>query len=806
MTVTLSLFAGAGAQFLDNNGNPLSGGKIYTYQAGTTTPLTTYTTNSGTIAHTNPIVLDAAGRVPSGGEIWLTLGIGYKFVVKTSAEVLIATYDNIPSSAQPPAANDADSIMYEQGYTVTAGSFVIGKMYRIATLGTTDFTLIGAINNVIGTHFIATGVGTGTGTAELSQTVENKLRETVSVKDFGAVGDGVTDDFAALQAAIDYCIDNQRALFVPTGVYSISAPLIVGKFSAGSWLYSSLTIEGEKGTWQDEGALIKSPRIVPTFKDTFAIGIQNGRNVTIKNIVCFGLNTFGIGNGLTAPNYPEMMTNSTFVNNGVRDSRYSPYAGIAIDPFGTSVPADGGYPGMSAYYTTGAAGSSSVILEQVRCKNFTIGVVVTPNGQTQNAEDISFKDCNLSYNKVGLAVCQSQSRDVLWLGGGIAFNLYGVDGNNYGEQTGSSPKIYNANMSGKYLFNVDSRRGSPLVAVGVHAESFASIGFIGVGSVSTKDPAVFIGCGFNFSDFGGIFADHHLLTYAPVQFIGCSVSTNGMTLKSPLRFIHPTAVDTVTFSSCWFGGAVQNEFFIAPVSANDAYPFVNTYLKNCIFQDSSTRGAGGLSNVSDYMTPLQASDMNKHVIPYGAVIRFLGESNLLKFVGGTQNSVSLGSTTVTTGANGTATFTVADGTIVRTGDFIYTSTTTNYQNYAGSTVALASNCIGVVTAVVGNDITISGVPQSIVTGTFALSKKWWPRFHAASTGDITSGSTTIANVTPTAAWADGNAIQGTGIPAGAYVVSGGGTATLTISIAATATTVGVRLFDANIQSLTGTAV
>jgi len=216
MAVTLSLFAGAGAQFLDNNGNPLSGGKIYTYQAGTTTPLTTYTTNSGNIAHTNPIVLDAAGRVPSGGEIWLTLGIGYKFIVKTSAEVLIATYDNIPSSAQPPAANDADSIMYEQGYTVTAGSFVIGKMYRIATLGTTDFTLIGAVNNAVGTHFIATGVGSGTGTAELSQTVETKLRETVSVKDFGAVGDGVTNDTAAIQAAIN---SGAGAVFFPLGTY-----------------------------------------------------------------------------------------------------------------------------------------------------------------------------------------------------------------------------------------------------------------------------------------------------------------------------------------------------------------------------------------------------------------------------------------------------------------------------------------------------------------------------------------------------------------------------------------------------------
>lgn len=202
MAVTLSLFAGAGAQFFDNNGNVLSGGKIYTYQAGTTTPLATYTTNSESAFHTNPIILDSAGRVPSGGEIWLQLGVGYKFVLTTSTDVLIATYDNIPSSAQPPAANDADSILYEQGYTVTAGSFVVGKIYRITFVGTTNFTLIGAVNNTVGTHFIATGAGTGTGTAELSQTVEAKLRQTVSIKDFGAVCDGVTDDATAVNAAI----------------------------------------------------------------------------------------------------------------------------------------------------------------------------------------------------------------------------------------------------------------------------------------------------------------------------------------------------------------------------------------------------------------------------------------------------------------------------------------------------------------------------------------------------------------------------------------------------------------------------
>jgi hypothetical protein len=101
--VNLSAFGGVGWQFFDNNGAPLAGGLIYTYAAGTTTPQATYTTNAGTIAHPNPIVLNSAGRVP-GGEIWLLL-TNYKFVLQTSAAVLIATYDNVTSGSVPAIAN-----------------------------------------------------------------------------------------------------------------------------------------------------------------------------------------------------------------------------------------------------------------------------------------------------------------------------------------------------------------------------------------------------------------------------------------------------------------------------------------------------------------------------------------------------------------------------------------------------------------------------------------------------------------------------------------------------------------------------
>jgi hypothetical protein len=92
MSVNLSPI-GNGISFLGTTGLPLSGGKIYTYQAGSSTPLATYTTNSGIIANANPIILGTDGRTPS--EIWLTYGYNYKFVLQDSVGSTIATYDNL---------------------------------------------------------------------------------------------------------------------------------------------------------------------------------------------------------------------------------------------------------------------------------------------------------------------------------------------------------------------------------------------------------------------------------------------------------------------------------------------------------------------------------------------------------------------------------------------------------------------------------------------------------------------------------------------------------------------------------------
>lgn len=217
---SLSPIWGAGAQLFDNNGVPLSGGKIYVYAAGTTTPATVYTDSLGNVPHTNPIITNASGRIAS--EIWFPVSGSFKFVLKDANDVLIATYDNIPSIPQPAVTNAAASISYNTGYTVTAGAFTVGATYQITTLGSTDFISIGASANVVGIVFTASGIGSGTGTANYVRSVQSKLRESISVKDFGAVGDGITDDTVALQAAINALNVNANKLVFPLGTYVIS--------------------------------------------------------------------------------------------------------------------------------------------------------------------------------------------------------------------------------------------------------------------------------------------------------------------------------------------------------------------------------------------------------------------------------------------------------------------------------------------------------------------------------------------------------------------------------------------------------
>lgn len=237
MAVNLSPVGGVAAQFFTNNSVPvpLAGGKLYTYSAGTTTPATTYTTSTGNIPWSNPIVLNAAGRVSSSGEIWLTDGQNYKFVLKDSNDVTIATYDNISGINSNFVSYTAE----QEIQTATSGQTVFtlttmtyqpgtnslsvfvdgvnqygpGAQYAYTETSDTVVTFttglhVGAQVKFTTTQQQSAGAVDATQvsyeppfTDSVATNVAAKLAQTVSVEDFGAVAGQNAN--VALQAAID---------------------------------------------------------------------------------------------------------------------------------------------------------------------------------------------------------------------------------------------------------------------------------------------------------------------------------------------------------------------------------------------------------------------------------------------------------------------------------------------------------------------------------------------------------------------------------------------------------------------------
>lgn len=102
----------------DSNGDPLSGGLLYSYAAGTSTPLATYTTRAGSVANANPVVLDANGEA----NVWTTPGVDYKFELRSSAGVVQWTVDNVPSGESEDATSDSVATDPGGRLTLTSGT------------------------------------------------------------------------------------------------------------------------------------------------------------------------------------------------------------------------------------------------------------------------------------------------------------------------------------------------------------------------------------------------------------------------------------------------------------------------------------------------------------------------------------------------------------------------------------------------------------------------------------------------------------------------------------------------------------
>jgi len=146
-------------QFFDSNGDPLSGGKIYFYETGTTTLKDVYSSSSATIPLSNPVVLDSSGRA----EIWID-GF-YTMKVYTSTDVLVYSVDNISSQYYTGGASsewidfqsDATYVSTTQFSVVGnyATSFEVGRRIKAVFSGATYYGTITAVS-VAGSPVVTT--------------------------------------------------------------------------------------------------------------------------------------------------------------------------------------------------------------------------------------------------------------------------------------------------------------------------------------------------------------------------------------------------------------------------------------------------------------------------------------------------------------------------------------------------------------------------------------------------------------------------------------------------------------------------
>lgn len=111
-------------RFFDSNGVPLVGGKLYSYVAGTTTPLATFTDATGLTPNTNPVILDSTGSA----DVWIDPTLAYKFILEDAASVLQFSVDLVSGAGTSGSNLWSASSNYSMG-AIVADSSGAGLFY-----------------------------------------------------------------------------------------------------------------------------------------------------------------------------------------------------------------------------------------------------------------------------------------------------------------------------------------------------------------------------------------------------------------------------------------------------------------------------------------------------------------------------------------------------------------------------------------------------------------------------------------------------------------------------------------------------
>ncbi len=241
-------------QFSDGNGAPYAGAQLFTYSAGSSTKLGTYKTSAGSTSNTNPIVLDANGRIPF--PIWLTAGSSYKFVLAPANDT-DPPVSPIWSLDDITGINDSSSAL-DQWVTGPTPTYVSATQFTLVGDQTTTFH--------VGRRVKTTNSG-GTAYSTISVSAYTALTTITVVNDSTTLDAGLS--------AVSYSLLSSTNDAIPRA-YS---PTNSGNWTnTGTWSNS--------GTWTHSGQLTESGIVSftggglgPTAKQNYSITASVGSNI-----------------------------------------------------------------------------------------------------------------------------------------------------------------------------------------------------------------------------------------------------------------------------------------------------------------------------------------------------------------------------------------------------------------------------------------------------------------------------------------------------------------------------------------------